>query len=232
VAIRPSPHPQDLLPVSVAGRLEAYLGIRGGRKLLAACRRCFGSVFTDRAIAYRIHQGVDHLTIGLAIGVQRMVRADLGVSGVMFTSDQKSGFRDMVLIKAAYGLGEAVVQERIDPDAIWLVKPMLAGGCQAILKRRPGRKDWKLVLGFDGSPTRVDVDAKDAVRLCLSDAEAEELARAAVAIERHYGRPMDIVWAKDGETGLLYVLEARPEQSDRATPAVLELDHKELVTRR
>lgn len=216
VAVWSSATTEDLPGASCDGQQETYMDVRGGRKLLAACRRCFASLFTDRAIAYRIHHGLDHLTVRLSIGVQRMVRANIGVSGVMFTVDSESGSRDVVVINAAYGLGEAVVQGRIDPDEIWLFKPTLGLGREAILKRQPGRKDWKLVFGPDGTPARAVVGAEEAARLSVSDTEAIELARAAVAIERHYGKPMTIEWTKDGENGHIYILQARSETIHRA----------------
>jgi pyruvate,water dikinase len=230
VAVRSSATAEDLPEASFAGQQETYLGVRGPDEVVRACRRCFASLFTDRAIAYRIDHGFEHLAVRLSIGVQRMVRSDIGASGVIFTLDPDSGFRDIVLINAAYGLGEAVVGGRIDPDEIWLFKPTLARGPGAILKHVVGRKDWKLVLGGDGRPQRADVDAEDAAVMSLTDGDAVELARAAVAIEAHYsGRrgqptPMDIEWAKDGVDHQLYILQARPETVHRAIrPAAVEV---------
>ena len=191
VAVRSSATAEDLPEASFAGQQETYLGVRGADDVVRACRRCFASLFTDRAIAYRIDHGFEHLAVCLSIGVQRMVRSDLGASGVMFTLDPDSGFREVVLINAAYGLGEAVVGGQIDPDEVWLFKPMLARGAGAILKRVVGRKDWKLVLGADGRPQRADVDAEDAAVMCVTDGDAVELARTAVAIEAHYSRRRD-----------------------------------------
>jgi pyruvate,water dikinase len=224
VAVRSSATAEDLPEASFAGQQETYLGVSGERSLLDACRRCFASLFTDRAIAYRIHHGFDHLAVRLSIGVQRMVRADLGAAGVMFTLDPESGFENVILINAAYGLGEAVVGGQIDPDEFWIFKPTLATGHQAILKRAPGRKDWKLVIGADGAPRREPVPADERRRFSLSDAQALELARFGLAIEAHYGRPMDIEWARDGADGQLYILQARPETVHRgARPSVVEV---------
>ena len=224
VAVRSSATAEDLPEASFAGQQETYLGVRGDAALLAACRRCFASLFTDRAISYRIDQGFDHLAVRLSIGVQKMVQADRGASGVVFTLDPETGFADVVLINAAYGLGEAVVGGRIDPDEFWIFKPTLRSGHQAVLRRRLGHKDWKLVIGEAGRPARVDVPADERRRLSLTDAEALELARYGLVIEAHYsakrGRPtpMDIEWAKDGLSGDLFVVQARPEtvQSRRA----------------
>ncbi|MFZ1061558.1 MAG: phosphoenolpyruvate synthase [Candidatus Rokuibacteriota bacterium] len=229
VAVRSSATAEDLPEASFAGQHETYLGVRGDQALLAACRRCFASLFTDRAIAYRIHQGFDHMAVRLSVGVQKMVRADRGAAGVMFTLDPESGFRDVVLINSAYGLGEAVVSGQITPDEFWVFKPTLRAGYRAILKRAVGGKDWKLVAGGGGS-RRVEVPPEERGRLSLTDDEALELARYGVAIEAHYsgkyGRPtpMDIEWAKDGEDGRLYILQARPETVHRAErPSVLEV---------
>jgi pyruvate,water dikinase len=225
VAVRSSATAEDLPEASFAGQQETFLGVRGADALLRACRRCLASLFTDRAIAYRIDHGFDHLAVRLSIGVQRMVRSDVGAAGVMFTLDPDSGFRDVVLIEAAYGLGEAVVAGRIDPDAFWVFKPTLARGANAILKRTAGRKDWKLALGADGRPVRVDVGPEDVGALTLRDADVLELAHAALAIEAHYSRrrgeptPMDIEWAKDGTDGRLYIVQARPETVHRAGAA-------------
>jgi len=230
VAVRSSATAEDLPEASFAGQQETYLGVRGADEVVRACRRCFASLFTDRAISYRIDRGFEHLAVRLSIGVQRMVRSDIGASGVMFTLDPDSGFRDIVLLNAAYGLGEAVVGGRLDPDEFWIFKPTLARGKGSILKRIVGRKDWKLVLGADGQPQRAGVDAEEAAAMSLTDADAVELARAAVAIEAHYSRrrgvptPMDIEWAKDGADHQLYILQARPETVPRAIrPAAVEV---------
>jgi pyruvate,water dikinase len=222
VAVRSSATAEDLPEASFAGLQETYLGVQGRDALLTACRRCFASLFTDRAIAYRIQHGFDHMAVRLSIGVQRMVRADLGAAGVMFTLDPESGSPDVVVINSAYGLGEAVVQGQLDPDEFWVFKPTLRIGHRAILKRALGRKDWKLGLGADGTPARAEVSAEARLRLSLADAEVLELARLGVAIEAHYAakagrpRPMDIEWARDGVDGRLYILQARPETVHRA----------------
>jgi pyruvate,water dikinase len=222
VAVRSSATAEDLPEASFAGQQETYLGVRGHAALRQACRRCFASLFTDRAIVYRIQHGFDHLAVRLSIGVQRMVRADLGAAGVMFTLDPESGAPEVVVINAAYGLGEAVVQGQVDPDEFWVFKPTLRTGHRAILKRTLGGKDWKLGLGPDGAPVRMDVPADARLLPSLADAEVLELARLGVAIETHYstraGRPtpMDVEWARDGVDGRLYILQARPETVHRA----------------
>jgi pyruvate,water dikinase len=222
VAVRSSATAEDLPEASFAGQQETYLGVRGADALTAACRRCFASLFTDRAIVYRRQHGFDHLAVRLSVGVQHMVRADLGAAGVLFTLDPESGSSDVVVINSAYGLGEAVVQGQLDPDEFWVFKPTLRTGHQAVLKRTLGRKDWKLAFGADGAPARVEVPADARQRPSLLDAEVLELARLGVAIEAHYGAkagrptPMDIEWARDGADGRLYILQARPETVHRA----------------
>ena len=230
VAVRSSATAEDLPEASFAGQQETVLGVHGEDDLIRACRRCFASLFLDRAISYRIDRGFDHLAVQLSIAVQRMVRSDLGAAGVMFTLDPESGFREVVLIESAYGLGEAVVSGRVDPDSFWVFKPTLERGAGAILTRTAGAKNWKLGLGPDGRPERMPVPPEDAIALTLRDAEVLELARAGVAIERHYSwrrgapSPMDIEWAKDGSDGHLYILQARPETVHRgATAPVTEV---------
>jgi pyruvate,water dikinase len=174
----------------------------------------YASLFNDRAIAYRVHHGFDHALVGLSVGVQHMVRSDLGASGVMFTLDTDSGFRDVVLITSSYGLGETVVQGAVNPDEFCVYKPALASGRRAILRRNLGAKAIKMVYADGRAADRVatvDVSAAERARFSLTDAEVEELARHAVTIERHYGCPMDIEWAKDGDSGELYIVQARPE---------------------
>jgi pyruvate, water dikinase len=222
VAVRSSATAEDLPEASFAGQQETFLGVRGADALVTACRRCFASLFTDRAIVYRSQHGFDHLAVRLSIGVQHMVRADLGAAGVMFTLDPESGSRDVVVINGAYGLGEAVVQGQLDPDEFWVFKPTLRAGHHAILKRALRLKGWKLALGVDGTPTRVDVPAEARSGPILTDAEVLELARLGIAIEAHYSAknghptPMDIEWARDGADGRLYILQARPETIHRA----------------
>ncbi len=230
VAVRSSATAEDLPQASFAGQHESFLGVRGEAALLTACRRCFASIFTDRAIVYRIQNGFDHLSVFLSIAVQRMVACDRGSSGVMFTLDPDSGFPGVVLVNAAFGLGEAVVQGQLDPDEFWIFKPTLRTGHHALLKRKIARKTWKLVMGAGGQPERAPVPAEAQCSASLSDQEALELGRFAVAIEEHYSRraghvvPMDIEWARDADDGRLYILQARPETVHTAARrAVLEI---------
>ena len=230
VAVRSSATAEDLPQASFAGQHESFLGVRGEAALLTACRRCFASIFTDRAIVYRIQNGFDHLSVFLSVAVQRMVACDRGSSGVMFTLDPDSGFPGVVLVNAAFGLGEAVVQGQLDPDEFWIFKPTLRTGHHALLKRKIARKTWKLVMGAGGQPERAPVPAEAQRSASLSDQEALELGRFAVAIEEHYSRraghvvPMDIEWAKDADDGRLYILQARPETVHTAARrAVLEI---------
>jgi pyruvate,water dikinase len=230
VAVRSSATAEDLPQASFAGQHDSFLGIRGEAALLTACRRCFASIFTDRAIVYRMQNGFDHLSVFLSIAVQRMVAADRGSSGVMFTLDPDSGFPDVVLVNAAFGLGEAVVQGQLDPDEFWIFKPTLRAGHHALLKRKIARKTWKLVMGGGGQPERAPVAAEAQRAPSLSDPEALELGRFAIAIEAHYSRraghaiAMDIEWAKDADDGRLYILQARPETvHGAARRALLEI---------
>jgi pyruvate,water dikinase len=214
VAVRSSATAEDLPEASFAGQQETYLNIHGEASLLDACRRCYASLFTDRAIAYRENQGIDHLKVALSIGIQRMVRSDLGGAGVLFSIDTETGFPRMVLINAAWGLGELVVQGSVDPDEYRVFKPLLAEpGCRPIVQRRLGGKTHKLIYGSgpQGPTRRVATPAGERERFVLDDDEVLTLARWAVAIEAHYGRPMDVEWARDGETGELWVVQARPE---------------------
>jgi pyruvate,water dikinase len=214
-AVRSSATAEDLPDASFAGQQETFLNIRGIDQVLTAVKEVFASLYNDRAIAYRVHHGFEHETVALSAGVQRMVRSDVGVSGVMFTMDTESGFSDAVFITSSYGLGEAVVQGAVNPDEFYLYKPALRAGRPAILKRGVGGKATKMVYTSDTEVGRttefVDVDDAQSRLLSLSDAEVEELARHALVIEDHYGRPMDIEWAKDGVDGRLYILQARPE---------------------
>ncbi|HXJ78614.1 MAG TPA: phosphoenolpyruvate synthase [Candidatus Methylomirabilis sp.] len=222
VAVRSSATAEDLPQASFAGQHESYLGVRGVTALLAACRRCFASIFTDRAIVYRIQNGFDHLSVLLSIAVQKMVASDRASSGVVFTLDPDSGFRDVVLINGAFGLGEAVVQGQLDPDEFLIFKPTLRTGHDALLRRKIARKTWRLVAGAGGQAERVEVAPGEQRSASLVDAEALALARLAVSIEAHYSRkadrptPMDIEWAKDADDGRLYILQARPETVHRA----------------
>ncbi|MCG6952940.1 MAG: phosphoenolpyruvate synthase [Betaproteobacteria bacterium] len=214
-AVRSSATAEDLPDASFAGQQETFLNIQSVDNVLEAIRQVFASLYNDRAISYRVHHGFEHSQVALSAAVQQMVRSDLGASGVMFTLDTESGFRDVVFITASYGLGEMVVQGAVNPDEFYVHKPMLAAGRPAVIRRSLGSKMQKMVFGAAaeaGRSTRVvDVEAADADRFSLSDAQVLELARYAVAIEQHYERPMDIEWALDGADGMLYVLQARPE---------------------
>ena len=213
-AVRSSATAEDLPEASFAGQQETFLNISGVDNVLEAIQHVFASLYNDRAISYRVHQGFAHGAVALSAAVQQMVRSDLGASGVLFTLDTESGFRDVVFITASYGLGEMVVQGAVNPDEFYVHKPMLEKGRPAIVRRALGSKLQKMVFSRSattGKSTRVvDVPEAERHRFSLSDDETLELARYAVAIERHYGRPMDIEWGKDGD-GRLYVLQARPE---------------------
>ncbi|MGQ0651288.1 MAG: phosphoenolpyruvate synthase [Betaproteobacteria bacterium] len=214
-AVRSSATAEDLPDASFAGQQETFLNIRGAEEVLEAIRQVFASLYNDRAISYRVHQGFDHGAVALAAAVQKMVRSDLGASGVLFTLDTESGFRDVVFITSSYGLGEMVVQGAVNPDEFYVHKPMLERGRAAIVRRSLGSKLQKMVYAAAsaaGKSTRViDVPAAQRHAFSLKDEEVLELARYGVAIERHYGRPMDVEWGRDGADGRLYVLQARPE---------------------
>jgi pyruvate, water dikinase len=214
-AVRSSATAEDLPDASFAGQQDTLLNISGLQNILHAVSEVFASVYNDRAIAYRAHHGFAHHDVALSVGVQRMVRSDEGAAGVMFTLDTESGFEDVVLITSAYGLGESVVQGSVNPDEFYVYKPNLAAGRPAVLRRSLGSKATRMVFGASaaaGKSTRVvDVPEDMRRRFSLTDAQVEELARHAVAIERHYGRPMDIEWALDGHDGGIYILQARPE---------------------
>jgi pyruvate,water dikinase len=221
VAVRSSATAEDLPNASFAGQQDTYLNIRGLPHLLTTCRQVFGSLFTDRAISYRVDKGFSHRDVALSIGVQKMVRSDLGAAGVIFTIDTETGFRDAVFITAAYGLGENVVQGKVNPDEFYVYKPMLAQGKRPIIKRQLGDKAIKMIYtsdttaGISTRNVRVQKEAREA--FALTDDEILQLARNAVVIEQHYsaksGRymPMDIEWAKDGRSGELFIVQARPE---------------------
>ena len=219
VAVRSSATAEDLPDASFAGQQETYLNVQGHQALLDACKRCFASLFTDRAISYRVDKGFDHSKIALSIGVQRMVRSDLSASGVMFSIDTETGFRDAVLINASYGLGENVVQGAVNPDEYYVFKPTLRQGFRPILQKILGSKEFKLVYDVGGSKLvkNVPVPPDDRARFAITDDEILTLARWACVIEDHYsakkGRtsPMDMEWAKDGHTGELFIVQARPE---------------------
>lgn len=227
VAVRSSATAEDLPDASFAGQQETFLNIRGVDNVIRAAKEVFASLFNDRAIAYRVHQGFDHKLVALSAGVQRMVRSETGTAGVMFTLDTESGFRDVVFITGAYGLGETVVQGAVNPDEFYVHKPTQEAGRPAILRRNLGSKAIKMIYGDEAKAGRsvkvVDVDRADRARFALSDAEVTELAKQAMIIEKHYGRPMDIEWAKDGDDGKLYIVQARPETvKSRASATVME----------
>ncbi len=215
VAVRSSATAEDMPDASFAGQQETYLNVRGIDAVVKHIRRVFASLYNDRAISYRVHKGYTHADVALSAGIQRMVRSDIAASGVMFTLDTESGFRDVVFITASYGLGETVVQGAVNPDEFYVHKPILTQGKRAVIQRRIGGKAIKMIYAdkpVDGHPV-VTVPVADAERnrFCITDAEIETLARQAMIIEKHYGRPMDIEWAKDGEDGGMYIVQARPE---------------------
>jgi len=214
VAVRSSATAEDLPEASFAGQQETFLNVRGETAVLQAMHEVFASLFNDRAISYRVHHSFDHGAVALSAGVQHMVRSDLGTSGVMFTLDTDSGFRDVVFITASWGLGEMVVQGAVNPDEFYVYKPALRAGKYPIVRRNLGAKTLKMVYAPEGSTERVqtvEVPETDRRRFCLADADITALARQALIIEEHYGRPMDIEWARDGSTGGIFILQARPE---------------------
>lgn len=214
VAVRSSATAEDLPDASFAGQHETFLNIRGEKALLDACLRCFASLFTDRAISYRETKGFDHFSIALSVGVQQMVRSDIGGSGVMFTIDTESGFPGIAAISAAWGLGETIVQGAVNPDRFVVFKPLLGTpGARPIIEKTLGEKAIRMIYAEEGGRQTRIVPATTSQRqsFVLDDDEILELGRWAVAVEKHYGRPMDLEWAKDGENGLLYLVQARPE---------------------
>lgn len=226
VAVRSSATAEDLPEASFAGQQESFLNIVGEESLLDSCRRCYASLFTDRAIAYREGRGVDHLAVALSIGVQPMVRSDLSGSGVMFSIDPESGFPRVVVISAAWGLGETIVQGSVEPDNYIVFKPLLGDGrSKPILDKRLGAKATKLIYAASGDERTCLVDTSDHERgsFVLGDEEILELARWAVLIEAHYGHPMDMEWARDGETGEIFIVQARPETAGAGRKASLSL---------
>ncbi|NOU21825.1 MAG: phosphoenolpyruvate synthase, partial [Methyloglobulus sp.] len=220
LAVRSSATAEDLPTASFAGQQDTFLNIRGEQSLLEACKRCFASLFTDRAIHYRIDQGFDHFKLSLSIGIMKMVRSDLNASGVMFSLDTESGFTDVVFITGAYGLGENVVQGAVDPDEFYVHKPTFEQGFRTVLKRTLGAKKIKMVysVGRTREPTHnVVTSEEERSHFCINDQDVLTLADYAIKIEKHYStkaglpRPMDMEWAKDGVDGLLYIVQARPE---------------------
>lgn len=213
VAVRSSATAEDLPDASFAGQQETFLNVRGFDNVLHSIREVFASLFNDRAISYRVHHGFDHMQVALSAGIQQMARSDRGASGVMFTMDTESGFDGVVFITASYGLGELVVQGAVNPDEFYVFKEALKNNKQAILRRHLGEKKEKMIYAQDPKQLveTVDVSPQDQLHFCLTDDDITELANQAVKIEQHYGRPMDIEWAKDGVDGKIYILQARPE---------------------
>ncbi len=228
VAVRSSATAEDLPDASFAGQQETYLNIQGVENILAAVKGVFASLYNDRAIAYRVHQGFTHSEVAISAGIQHMVRSDIGASGVMFTVDTESGFSDVVLITGAYGLGETVVQGAVNPDEFYVHKPTLTAGRPAILRRNLGTKAIKMIYSddqaHDKSTKVVDVTETERLHYCCTDKQIEELARQAMAIEKHYKRAMDIEWALDGEDQQIYIVQARPE-------TVKSRDDKQIIER-
>ena len=220
VAVRSSATAEDLPTASFAGQHESFLNVRGEADVIEACRRCFASIFTDRAIVYRIDNGFDHFKVALSVGVMKMVRSDLAASGVVFTLDTESGFRDVVFVTGSWGLGENIVQGKVDPDEFYVHKPTFRQGYRAVLSRSPGGKQMRLVYASgpgDASTKNLRTSKAERERFCLTDAEVLDLADCAIRIEDHYSQlaghptPMDIEWAKDGEDGKIHIVQARPE---------------------
>ncbi len=225
VAVRSSATAEDLPDASFAGQQETFLNVRGEQHLLQCVREVYASLFNDRAIAYRVHNRFDHASVALSVGVQHMVRSDLGSAGVMFTLDTDSGFRDVVFITASYGLGETVVQGAVNPDEFYVYKPALRAGRAAVLRRNLGAKALKMVYGEAAAGARVrtvDVAQSDRQRFSLAEEDVLELARQALTIEDHYRAPMDIEWGKDGHSGKIYILQARPETVQSRTGRTIQ----------
>ncbi|WP_022951816.1 phosphoenolpyruvate synthase [Leucothrix mucor] len=224
-AVRSSATAEDLPDASFAGQQETFLNVHGLESIKLAIRRVFASLFTDRAIAYRVHQGFDHSLVALSAGIQKMVRSDIAASGVMFTLDTESGFDKVVLITGSYGLGEMVVQGAVNPDEFYVHKQTLEAGRPAVLRRTLGSKLIQMTYSEAGAedPVKIiDNDPEKSRRFCINDAQVEELARQAMTIEKHYGRPMDIEWALDGNDGELYIVQARPETVQSQSGNVME----------
>ncbi|MGP9843588.1 phosphoenolpyruvate synthase [Brachybacterium sp. 107] len=228
-AVRSSATAEDLPDASFAGQQETFLNVRGIDAVLTAIREVFASLYNDRAIAYRVHHSFEHASVALSAGVQKMVRSDLGASGVLFTVDTESGFDQAVFITSAYGLGEGVVQGAVNPDEFYVYKPGLREGRPAILKRTVGEKATKMVYTDDAAVGRttefIPVEAAEQVKLSLTDEQVTELARQALIIEEHYGRPMDVEWGLDGADGGLYILQARPETVQSRAGSTVEKYH-------
>lgn len=237
VAVRSSATAEDLPDASFAGQQETFLNVRGIDSVLHAVKLVFASLFNDRAISYRVHQGFEHAEVALSAGIQRMVRSDIACSGVMFTLDTESGFKDAVFITGSWGLGETVVQGAVNPDEYYVYKPSLAAGKKAVLSRTRGSKLIKMVYNDAENPEHavktVDVEHEDRMRFVLDEEEINELARMAMTIEKHYERPMDVEWAKDGNDGKLYIVQARPETVKSRAGQTIERyvmkEHSEIV---
>jgi pyruvate, water dikinase len=232
-AVRSSATAEDLPDASFAGQQETFLNVVGIEQVLHKCKEVFASLYNDRAISYRVHKGFAHADVALSAGIQRMVRSDLGAAGVMFTMDTESGFKDVVFITASYGLGETVVQGAVNPDEFYVHKPMLRAGKQAVIRRVLGSK--LIQMEFASAEEKAssgklvkttDVPAEQRNRYCLDDADVQQLARYALVIEQHYGRPMDIEWGKDGVDGQLYILQARPETVKSQAEGKVEQKYK------
>ncbi|MFK7860651.1 MAG: phosphoenolpyruvate synthase [Granulosicoccus sp.] len=224
VAVRSSATAEDLPEASFAGQQETFLNVKTLDDVLVRIREVFASLYNDRAISYRVHQGFAHADVALSAGIQRMVRSDIGASGVMFSIDTESGYSDAVFITSSWGLGECVVQGSVNPDEFYVHKPTLEAGRPAILKRNRGEKRIKMIYGSTTAVETVDVDVAEQMRFSLGDEDVEALATMAITIEKHYGRPMDIEWGKDGNDGKLYILQARPETVESRT-------NKNVITR-
>ncbi|HVV98323.1 MAG TPA: phosphoenolpyruvate synthase, partial [Rhodanobacteraceae bacterium] len=228
VAVRSSATAEDLPDASFAGQQETFLNVTGIEDVLHKVKEVFASLYNDRAIAYRVHHGFKHEDVFLSAGVQLMVRSDIGASGVLFTLDTESGFRDAVFVTGSYGLGEMVVQGAVNPDEFYVYKPTLKAGKPAILRRQLGAKQQRMVYSDKpGERVRIeDTPAADRAKFCIGDADVQELAKQSLVIEEHYQRPMDIEWAKDGATGKLYIVQARPETvKSRARATQIERFH-------
>ncbi|MBT9442366.1 MAG: phosphoenolpyruvate synthase, partial [Acidovorax sp.] len=232
-AVRSSATAEDLPDASFAGQQETFLNVVGIDEVMHKMKEVFASLYNDRAISYRVHKGFEHDVVALSAGVQRMVRSDLGAAGVMFTIDTESGFEDVVFITSSYGLGETVVQGAVNPDEFYVHKPMLQAGKKALIRRNLGSKLIQMVFSSaeekaaSGKLVKtVDVPTEQRNRYSLTDADVEQLARYALVIEQHYGRPMDIEWGKDGTDGQLYILQARPETVKSQAKGQAELRYK------
>ena len=228
-AVRSSATAEDLPDASFAGQQETFLNVSGIDEVLKKIREVFASLYNDRAISYRVHKGFAHADVALSAGVQRMVRSDLGAAGVMFTLDTESGFSGVVFITSSYGLGETVVQGAVNPDEFYVFKETLAKGKKAIIRKSLGSKLIQMQFAPQGSAERVqtvEVNPEERNRFSISDDDVTELAKYAVIIEKHYGRPMDIEWGKDGEDGKIYILQARPETVKSQAADQVELRYR------